>query len=241
MSLEPPCPVSATEYVMKVKDIEPNLRPLESPILKEKPYSPKTITMKDGSKMVVRQAKLEEAPTVLKAVKPYMDVEKDFYDIVAVRTYGEILAWYRHRIKDHYLLLGLINGELVGLVNARLWNKDIAISLHTMAFKRGLGVGPALYFSKVEYAFDTLGVKEWWATFESYIGITHFSWNWGKKQKPWPEYQHELGGARVFYLTKEDWELFAKKRFPYFIGERPVPKDLLEQAEKFKIPEKVEV
>ncbi len=241
MALKPPCPVSATEYTVKVEDLEPNLRPPESPVLQNTPYPPKILTLRDGTKMVVHQATREDVPKVLKAIRPYFDVEKDFYDIVAVRTYAEILAWYRYRIKDHYLLLGTIDGKLAGIVNARLYSNDIAYSLHTMSFVRGVGLGPSLYAAKVEYAFDYLGVKEWWATFESYIGIRVFALKWGKKQKPWPEYQHELGGARVFYITKEDWDSFIKKRFPYFIGERPVPEDMLKKAKNFTISEKVEI
>jgi len=39
-----------------------------------------------------------------------------------------------------------------------------------MAFKRGGGVGAAMYYAKAQYAFETLGAKEWWSTFESFNG-----------------------------------------------------------------------
>lgn len=241
MSYEPPTPVSREEYPIKIKDLEPHLRPPEMAVLKNTPYPSKTVKLRDGSELLVRQADRDEADTVLEVVRPYMDVHKDFYDIVAVRTYGEILAWKMHRIKDSYLLLGIRENKLVGLANARLMNEEIAISLHTMAFARGIDVGPALYFAKAEYALDYLGASEWWATFESYVGLRGMGIKWGKKQKPWPEFQHELGGARVFYMTKEDWETYPKTRFSRYIGARPVREDLLEESKNFESPEEITV
>ncbi|MFQ5871070.1 MAG: N-acetyltransferase, partial [Candidatus Geothermarchaeales archaeon] len=195
MAFEPPTPVSRSEYLIKVQDLEPLLRPPEMAVLREKTYPPKLVELRDGTHLLIRQAERDEADAVLRAIRPYMDVHKDFYDIVAVRTYGEVLAWKMYRIKDSYVLLGIRDNEMVGLVNARLMNEKVAISLHTMAFARGIDVGPALYFAKAEYAFDHLGTEEWWATFESYVGLRGMGIKWGKKQKPWPEFQHELGGA----------------------------------------------
>lgn len=146
-----------------------------------------------------------------------------------------------YRIKDSYVLLGIRDNEMVGLVNARLMNEKVAISLHTMAFARGIDVGPALYFAKAEYAFDHLGMEEWWATFESYVGLLGMGIKWGKKQKPWPEFQHELGGTRIFYMTKADWEGFAKARFARYLGTRPVPDELLEESRAFKLPKEISV
>jgi len=226
---------------LRVQDMEAILRAVDAPYLEKAVYPPKLVGMKDGSKIVVRQASRAEAPEVLKAVRLYVDVNKDFYDIVAWRTYAEILAWKMYRIKDHYLLLGIQDDKLVGIVNARMWDQNIAISLHTMSFKRGIDVGPALYFAKMEHAFDHLGAREWWATFESYIGLRIMGTEWAPKQKPFPEMQHELGGSRIFYTAKEDWENFVKLKYARYLGEKPVPKDLLAKSQKFRIPEKADV
>ncbi|MDH5703598.1 MAG: N-acetyltransferase, partial [Aigarchaeota archaeon] len=115
MSLGPPCPISTETIVIKPEYLETILRAPESPLLTNNPYPPKVVTLRDKGKLVIRQARREEAPSILKVIKPYFDVEMDFYDIVAARTYAEILAWYRHRIKDHYLLIGTKDGVLVGL------------------------------------------------------------------------------------------------------------------------------
>lgn len=57
---------------------------------------------------------------------------------------------------------------------------------------------------------------------------------------PWPEYQHELGGARVYYVTKKYWETTVKKYLSDCIGtelKRPVPEELLKKNEKLIIPD----
>ena len=35
---------------------------------------------------------------------------------------------------------------------------------------------------------------------------------------PWPEYQHELGGARVFYVTKKYWDTTVKNYLRQMVG-----------------------
>ena len=119
---EPPTEVSMTEHKLRVQDMEAILRAVDAPYLEKAVYPAKLVGMKDGSKIVVRQATRAEAQEVLKAVRLYIDVNKDFYDIVAWRTYAEILAWKMYRIKDHYLLLGIQGDKLVGIVNARMWD-----------------------------------------------------------------------------------------------------------------------
>ena len=59
------------------------------------PYPAKSIVLASGETMVVRQAKREEVPLLLKAAAALTHVERDFYDIVAARTYAELLGWYR--------------------------------------------------------------------------------------------------------------------------------------------------
>jgi hypothetical protein len=107
-----------------------------------------------------------------------MKVEKDFYDIVGVRVYAEILGWARKRMKDPFTLVGLVDGEWLGLANGRVWDENVAISLHTMTFTRRGRVGWAMYYAKTYYALETLGCKEWWSTFESYNGWRWPAWKW---------------------------------------------------------------
>ena len=101
-------------------------------------------------------------------------------------------------------------------------------------FKCGIGAGTPLYLAKMEYAFGVLSVKEWWPTFESYYGFRRGAIIPAAFQKPYPEYQHELGGARVFYNTREQWKTYIKPTYRDLLGERSVPKELLEKLEILK-------
>ena len=70
-------------------ELEAVLRPTQYPM---PPYPPKVITLANGKKMVVRQAVREDVPAILKSVHPCLFIERDYYDIVSARLYGELLA-----------------------------------------------------------------------------------------------------------------------------------------------------
>lgn len=215
---------------------------LQAPPMDIPPYEPAMVKLKDGSTMVIRSAKFEEAPMMLEYVGKVMKVDHDYYDIVGSRIYAEILGWLRKRLKDPYTLVGLIDGLWVGFANGRLFNEDISISLHSMALKRGLRIGAIMYFAKAQYAFDTLGQKEWWATYESPNGWMRWGLGMAQPSYPWPEYQHELGGARVFYMKKDYWDRVIKKYLLDLVKtdlERPVPDELLKKNDKMRVPEEI--
>ena len=46
--------------------------------------------------------------------------------------------------------------------------------------------------------YDVVGARVRWA-----VGMAQPSY-------PWPQYQHELGGARVYYVTKKYWDTVVK-------------------------------
>jgi len=75
MSFKPPCPVSLTEVKLNVEDLEPILRPPESPLLARK-YEPRLLILPDGKKMVVRMATMEDIPVMLKTTRSIMDVRR---------------------------------------------------------------------------------------------------------------------------------------------------------------------
>ncbi|MEW6717293.1 MAG: N-acetyltransferase [Chloroflexota bacterium] len=241
MRLEPPVKVTQEEYTINVRDIEPLL---QAPPMDMKPWPPATIDLKDGSQMFIREARLEEAPTLMKYVREVMDVDHDFYDIVGARVYAELLGWYRKRLKDPYVIIGMIDGELAGLVNGRLMNEDIHISHHTMTFKRGGRIGAALFYCKAYYAFEVLGNKEFWSTYESYNGWRIGFLGMAQPSYPWPEYQHELGGARVYYVTKKYWDQAIKEYSRQLVGAElkfDVPKEVIKANEVLKVPDEVTV
>jgi hypothetical protein len=176
------------------------------------------ITLKDGRTMYIREAKLEEAPMMIAYMKRVMETEHDFYDVVGARVLAELLGWQRKRLKDPYVLVGLIDGQWVGFANGRLMNADINISLHTMALARGGRIGAIMYYAKAYYGFELLGNKEWWATYESYNGWHRWGLGMAQPSYPWPEYQHELGGARVYYVTKKYWDTTVKNYVRQMVG-----------------------
>jgi len=213
--LEPPEKVSEEQLTIDVREIEPLL---QAPPMDLKPFPDAMVKLKDGRTLYIREAKLEEAPLMLEHIKKYMTVDHDFYDIVGACVYAEILGWYRQRLKDPYTLVGLIDGLWVGFANGRLMNEDINISLHTMALARGGRIGAIMYYAKAYYGFEILGNKEWWATYESYNGWMRWGLGMAQPSYPWPEYQHELGGARVYYVTKKYWDAAVKKYVKQMVG-----------------------
>lgn len=234
MKLEPPVEVTRDKVTFDVSEIEPIL---QAPPTDIKPFPPAMVKLRDGSTMVIREAKLEEAPQMLGYVEQIMKIEHDFYDIVGARIYAEILGWYRKRLKDPYTLIGLVDGTFVGFANGRLKSDKINISLHTMSLRRGLRIGAIMYYVKAAYGFEILGNEEWWATYESYNGWKRWGVGMAQPSYPWPEYQHELGGARVYYITKKYWESTVKNYILDYTGAeliRPVPDELLEKNADIK-------
>lgn len=207
MRLELPTKVSQETITIDVREIEPLL---QAPPMDLKPWPGAMVKLSDGRTLYIREAKMEEVPMMLEYMKRMLDVEHDFYDIVGARVYSEILGWYRKRLKDPYTLVGLIDGLWAGFANGRLLSEDINISLHTMALVRGGRIGAVMYYAKAFYGFEILNNTEWWATYESYNGWLRWGLGMAQPSYPWPEYQHELGGARVYYITKKYWDTTVK-------------------------------
>lgn len=198
---------------------------LRAPEVEQRPYPPKVITLANGKKMVVREARREDVPVLLKAVHPTLFIPRDYYDIVGVRLYAELLGWYRYRVRNEYCLVGQVDGYLVGIVNGRMMNADIGISLHTLAIDRGLRVGSHLFAAKMEHHIEYLCQQEVWITAESPIGFRRWMIEYGLEKQT--DVQHELGGATSYRLSKE---LYYETKPRLVVGDRPVPRDLLGQA-----------
>lgn len=241
MRLETPCEVSRPQVIFDVEEIEPIL---QAPPMDLKPWKPATIELKDGRELYIRQAKLEEAPMMMEYVMKVMQSPHDFYDVVGARVYAELAGWYRKRLKDPYVLVGILDGQLAGFANGRLKSKEINISLHTMALMRGLRIGAIMYYAKAYYGFEILGNEEWWATYESYNGWKRWGVGMAQPSYPWPEYQHELGGARVYYVTKKYWDVSIKKYVQQMVGADlnfDVSDEVIKANETMRLPDEVTV
>jgi uncharacterized protein YlzI (FlbEa/FlbD family) len=202
-------------------ELEQVLRPHQYEM---KPYPEKFITLANGKTMVVRQAQREDVPEILKSVHPCLFIERDYYDIVSARLYGELLAWYRHRVKSAYCIMGQVDGYLVGIVNGRMETEKQGMSYHTLAIDRGLRIGSHLFAAKMEYHMEYLEQDEVLIVAESPIGFRRWMIEYPLIPSNIP---HELGGGDSWILTRETYYK-AKPRL--VVGERPVPEDLMVEA-----------
>ncbi len=202
-------------------ELESVLRPPELPMV---PYPPKVITLANGKPMVVREITREDVPRVLEAIRPIMTYERDYYDIVASRVYAELLAWYRWRIVNEFVLIAQIDGMLVGLVNSRMLNAKTGMSLHTLTIDRGLRVGSHMFAAKMEHHIEYLKQEEVLIVAESPIGFRRWMIEYGLEPTNIP---HELGGAPSYRLSKE---LYYATKDRLVVGDRPVPKELMDKA-----------
>jgi hypothetical protein len=204
-------------------ELEAVLRP---PAIPMPAYPPKVILLANGKRLVVRQISREEVPDLLKAVLPCLFIERDYYDIVSARLYGELLAMYRYRVKSEYCLVGQIDGYVVGAVNGRLENEKVGMSYHTLAIDRGLRIGSHLFAAKMEYQMDYMGQEEVLIVAESPIGFRRWMIEYPLEPTKIP---HELGGGDSYRLTRE---IYNKAKPRLVVGDRPVPPELMAKAEE---------
>ena len=209
-------------------NLEKILRPVDTPLPW---YDPKYMQIANGEIMVIRQITRDEVPDILPYVKAMIHVEREFYDLVSVRLYAELLSYYMYRVQDEYVFVGQVEGELVAIVNGRTMNKDQGMSLHTMALRRGLRIGAHCFAAKMEYHIDFLKQNEVLIVAESPIGFRRFLIEY--ELEPRLHIQHELGGVPSYVLTRE---LFEKARSKLVVGRRPVPDELLKKAEAAFLP-----
>ncbi len=209
-------------------DLEKLLRPVDTPL---PPFPPKHMTLASGDDMVIRQIGRDDIPTILPFIAPLMYVERDYYDCVAARVYSELLAYYRHRVQDEYVLVAQIDGELCAVVNGRVVSDKVGMSLHTVALRRGLRIGAHAFATKMEYHIDILGQDEVLVVAESPIGFRRWMIEYELEERF--DVPHELGGVPSYALTRE---LFDRARGTLVIGRRPVPPDLLAKAEEAILP-----
>jgi len=234
-------PTKASQEVLEIDAREVEAM-LQGPKLNIPAFPEAMLKLKDGRTLYIREAKVEEVPAMLTYMEKLMKVEHDFYDIVGSRVYSEILGWKRKRLKDPYTLVGLVDGVWAGFANGRLMNEDINISLHTMALIRGGRIGAAMYYAKAYYGFEIIGNKEWWATYESYNGWLRWGLGMAQPSYPWPDVQHELGGAKVYYVTKKYWDSTVKQYVRQMVGadlDFNVTDEVRKANENFIVPEEV--
>ena len=218
---------------MAIDELEKKLRPPEVQLA---PYPAKIITLANGKDMVVREATREECGVLLGTVYPLLGVPADYYDVVASRMFSELLAWYRYRIANMFVIVGVIDGTIAGIVTSRHVDNQLGMSLHTLTVDRGLRVGAQLFAAKMEHHLDYLNEDEVWIVAESPIGFRRWmiEYELEDRSSGFPKVRHELGGVPTFALTKKLWE---KHRADKCTGTRPVSADVLATADKLRMPD----
>jgi tRNA U34 2-thiouridine synthase MnmA/TrmU len=113
----------------------------------------------------------------------------------------------------------------MGVVNSRMVNEKVGMSYHTLAIDRGLRIGSHLFAAKMEYHMEYLDQEEVLIVAESPIGFRRWMIEYPLEKTNIP---HELGGGDSYRLTREIY-FAAKPRL--VVGDRPVPQNLLDEAE----------
>ena len=209
-------------------DVEQILRPIDHPL---PPFPPKLVILASGEPMVIRQVGRDDIPDILPHVEALIHHDRDFYDVVSARVYSELLAHYKHRYQDQYVLVAQCDGHLAAVVNGRSVDAGTGMSLHTLGLRRGLRVGAHAFGAKMEYHLDIIGHKQVLIVAESPIGFRRWMIEYNLEKRF--EIPHELGGAPSYSLTRE---LFDKARGSLIVGTRPVPPELLKKAEQGILP-----
>ncbi len=212
-----------------IDELEAMLRP---PVLPMAPYPAKAITLASGEVMVVREASVDEVDAMLEIIEPLSWLHRDYYDIVSARLFAELLGWKTHRVRNEYCLVGVIEGELAGIVNGRMFDEQHGISYHTLTLKRGLRIGSHLFASKMEHHIEYLGQDEVWIVAESPIGHRRWMIEYPLDRKF--EVQHELGGAPSWVLRKD---VYYRAKDRLVTGTRPVSPELLARSRPLRKPD----
>jgi len=116
-------------------------------------------------------------------------------------------------------------GYPVENVNGRMETEKVGMSYHTLAIDRGLRIGSHLFAAKMEYHMEYLNQDEVLIVAESPIGFRRWMIEYPLKLSKIP---HELGGGDSWVLDRETY-FKAKPRL--VVGERPVPPELMAEAE----------
>jgi hypothetical protein len=111
-----------------------------------------------------------------------------------------------------------------------------------VALARGGRIGAIMYYAKAFYGFEILGNNEFRATYESYNGWHRWGLGMAQPTYPWPDVQHELGGARCYYVTRKYWDSTIKNYVQQMVGADlvfDVPQAVIDANADMRIPAEV--
>ncbi|PIE18006.1 MAG: hypothetical protein CSA65_06890 [Proteobacteria bacterium] len=194
-------------------------------------YPEKTVQLASGATMVVRQAELPEIERLLRVIDPLRWVKEDGYDLVAAQVFADLVSWRAGRLRDPYCLLGVVDGELAGVVTGRAVESSRGASYHALALLRGLRIGALLLAAKMEHHFEVLGQQEVWIATDTPLGHQRWLAEYELEQRrPY----HELERGACWVLSRE---VYLRSRSGLVTGTRPVPRALLERSRALRAPD----
>ena len=176
-----------------------------------KPYPKRSITLPDGSEMIVRSHGKDEIERVADALLPNVKYHSDLFDLVNSEMITEYYLWRENRemwgcpAESHFNLIGEVDGEIVGATNGVSRDPKTGCSLHTTTLRRGQQVGAYLWPCKLEMYFDVLGVDKVEASAESAIGSRKLFVTYGFTQQPFPQQKSHFG-TLLQTMTKQQWD-----------------------------------
>lgn len=222
---------------------------LQGPPLDAALFAPRAAVLSnrqgESRSMLIRSALREEAPALLSFLaERFLGGEPPEADpsgrgLAGARLYGEILGWYRNRVKDPFVLLGLCGGELAAVANGRHLSREITVAFHTLVFLPGFRASAVMNFAVCQHCFAELDRNEIWVACENAADWRSRAVEAALPSYPWPDLQHELGGGRVYYLTRTCWESALRDRLARSCEiriDREVPRGLLEENAALSFP-----
>jgi len=209
MKVQPPVKVSQEKITFDVSEIEAILQP---PPLDVKPFEPRSVLLKnrDGeTKTMLVRA------ARLEEAKPLLKIiQERFLQFDKLED-----------VPDFYDIVGArVYAEILGWYRHRLKDPYTIIGLcdgELTAFCNG-----RLMNEEINISLHTMAFERWG------FGMAQPSY-------PWPDLQHELGGAKVYYITKKYWETSIKNYLTQMYNikvDRTVSEELLAKNEVLRLP-----
>ncbi len=178
-----------------------------------KPYPPRRVILPNGEEMIMSSGTKDDIDEIIEALTPNLSYHKDLFDLVSAEICTELLWWRENRPiagmhpDSHFIIVGRVGDEIVGVTNGGLVDPKTGMSLHTVVRhdKRGLQIGAYLWPAKLEHWFDVLGCERVYAPPESAIGKRKLFAAFGFVPQPYPEMKHPGFYTPLECLTKEQW------------------------------------
>ena len=130
-----------------------------------KPYPGRKVILPNGEEMIIEQASKDQINEIVDALLINVTHHRDLFDLVTSEIITELYWWRENRPiaglhpDSHFILVGRVKGEIVGVTNGGLVDPKTGMSHHTVVRRdrRGLQTGADLWPVQLEMWFVVLG------------------------------------------------------------------------------------